>query len=637
MIPHVISKNGGAPTVEEIQAAIRVTSTRSAHKVGVYIVTDEMSGVIVEYHPFKNTCYTTPTGTDYVGVSMPNPDKYTGGPVMLISYTSNNAPVLNQVFTQEWKAYDSKGNFIVSGSGSYAQNNLSPQVWSNWCTYGNMFGGGYGWTPRLGAGAATGQRGPNDTGAWLLLSGTHIADDAHTGYEWSNYDFLQPITPSKESLMDQDESLGLVQKGYGPTLETVAQMMIRFSATLKKSSDSHISKLKTGTLPDGWNNKIKGSSLASHAFYSSPITVTHKIDEMVSDSTDFLQYPGTIVFRRARTYSYDIIVDGKTVTKTWTADGTRTITVTSVNNFSNPSSSYLRIVSHFSNWVSDESDENDTLGYTKSVSRLYNSDTGGYALSTIMPIGNLTYYQYISDVAVIKNDYVHNSHKSTETRRAHPGIVWNGVVQDGDFGNGYNVDIYKNSLVGTLPDFFKVYRQEVYKHQLVNATSNIFIGNTVTKTPSSIFDDVSLFGVTTIELSPVGLIADGAGYAATGTSLGIFPVREDGIEGGTEDGTQVELYGTAVYNFDWQTGELTFKKWKPLLDKDGNEVQSKIVDLPAGVVWSEDSINCVVTYNGLHWPDVRAYIKERDKDWKSGEFKIGKPLLYELVKAIKAG
>ena len=133
------------------------------------------------------------------------------------------------------------------------------------------------------------------------------------------------------------------------------------------------------------------------------------------------------------------------------------------------------------------------------------------------------------------------------------------------------------------------------------------------------------------------MIADGAGYAATGTSLGIFPVREDGIEGGTEDGTQVELYGTAVYNFDWQTGELTFKKWKPLLDKDGNEVQSKIVDLPAGVVWSEDSINCVVTYNGLHWPDVRAYIKERDKDWKSGEFKIGKPLLYELVKAIKAG
>ena len=142
-------------------------------------------------------------------------------------------------------------------------------------------------------------------------------------------------------------------------------------------------------------------------------------------------------------------------------------------------------------------------------------------------------------------------------------------------------------------------------------------------------NDSALYGVTTIDLTPIGLIADGKGHAAAGTSLGIFSTGEDG--------TQVEIYGTARYGFNWQTGELAFKSWKPLTDANGNEIQSKIVDLPAGKKWSDGYFNCVITYHGLHWPDVRAYIKERDKDWKSGTFAIGNETLYTMVKAVKAG
>lgn len=137
--------------------------------------------------------------------------------------------------------------------------------------------------------------------------------------------------------------------------------------------------------------------------------------------------------------------------------------------------------------------------------------------------------------------------------------------------------------------------------------------------------DATLYGVTTIELSPVGLIADGNGHAAAGDRLGMFSTGEDG--------TQVELYGTAVYSFDWQTGELTFKKWKPLKDAAGNEIQSKIVDLHTA--WSVEKINCLVGYvwenEDKLWPDVAVYLQNKISNMVKG---LSNQALYAMIKGI---
>ena len=103
------------------------------------------------------------------------------------------------------------------------------------------------------------------------------------------------------------------------------------------------------------------------------------------------------------------------------------------------------------------------------------------------------------------------------------------------------------------------------------------------------------------------------------------------------ESVQVEIFGTAVYKFDWQTGALTFSTWKPLHDADGNEVASKTVDLPTGTVFSDFPNNCIITYKGLHWPDVIAALKDRDKDMSSGTFAYASPALKTLIDAIKAG
>src|SRR3990167_7931897 len=113
------------------------------------------------------------------------------------------------------------------------------------------------------------------------------------------------------------------------------------------------------------------------------------------------------------------------------------------------------------------------------------------------------------------------------------------------------------------------------------------------------------------------------------------PDRKAGIFS-DRDGSRVEIYGTAVYAFNWQEGLLTFKSWKPLHDSSGNEVTSKTVVLPDAAVWSDLSVNCIVTYKGVHWPDVVTALKVRDKSLPTATADYDK-LLYTLIQAVKAG
>ena len=62
-----------------------------------------------------------------------------------------------------------------------------------------------------------------------------------------------------------------------------------------------------------------------------------------------------------------------------------------------------------------------------------------------------------------------------------------------------------------------------------------------------------------------------------------------------------------------------------------------MIDLPAGETWGSLGTNCLITYRGLHWPDVKEYVKLRNTDMKTGTFDFVTPGFKALVDAVKAG
>jgi len=60
MLPRIISAIGATLSSDEIDAVARVVPPRKGQSRGVYHVVDELTGVLVEYHAYKYTAYTTP-------------------------------------------------------------------------------------------------------------------------------------------------------------------------------------------------------------------------------------------------------------------------------------------------------------------------------------------------------------------------------------------------------------------------------------------------------------------------------------------------------------------------------------------------------------------------------------------------
>lgn len=115
MLPRIISAIGAALTPEEIEAVVRVTSTRATFRAGIYRVLDELTGVLVEFHVYKNVAYTTPGGVlDYVGVAMPNPTPYRGVSLGVLDFGLPSIEVISE----------QGGNFIFCDHNS-----------SNLCAY----------------------------------------------------------------------------------------------------------------------------------------------------------------------------------------------------------------------------------------------------------------------------------------------------------------------------------------------------------------------------------------------------------------------------------------------------------------------------------------------------------------------
>lgn len=415
------------------------------------------------------------------------------------------------------------------------------------------------------------------------------------------YNLLPPTTPN-EVQWNTDWAAG------------VAAFNLRKKAWLKKNSDEFIAALKTGfavgatgvtrpelqlgRLPEPWEFQIKRDVDDQYDSYTPTNTVGRKTkrdilyseiaysETVTSDTSANLTQAGVKVTTRSATLQYSF---GGVVRET-TINGSLTQTVTRHNNSSGTQVGLSR-------------QENYSMWYEQTPLVV----SSGVMTTTAPP--------YLADRTISRF-----------------GSVLNGSIQ-----LGYNADstigapggplayanytppfpVASSNMEAVAPAWIEEWHRD---SKVVYLRDGIGASNTQ--------NDSALHGVTKIELTPVGLIANGIGTAAAGESVGIFSAAEDG--------TQVEIYGTAVYNFDWQTGELTFANWKALHGDNGLEVGSKIVDLPQGVLWGDDPINCLVTYRGLHWPDVVAAIRTRDGSLPTSTVDFDR-VLYTLINAVKAG
>lgn len=592
--PVVYSTTGSILSSEEISFAHHVAASFSMQTKPDYVRTvkrtDPVTGAIVLYSTVSNIAYVTPGGvTDYVGMLLPNPTSYRGVSIGVVD--------LGALGGLKTRVYASDGSILAevsmgpSGGGSFYPGSPLAEGWQSATDKSPWNGSGDIWMFA-------------DAGETFSVLSFVVPDDCI---------YPEPIPNIYPNWLYVHEN-GVSVLGT-PSLETVfpahieagiAAFQDRRKRWLKANSDSFLESLKiTGYLPSAWELAVKRDVDKAYDVYPPAYTIGYKTsrsptysvsfrDTVISDTSELLTQEGVMVTNRTATLQYPSVVNGVPTTKELVVVGSLTQTVTR---------------------------HNDQLGAQIGLSRLdvyidwFNRD------SSVLPEGV---------ASSLSSPFIEDK------TGAYIGAFLNGIVQ-----LGYNTDstlglpgdpldyssytppypAARSSVTLDVPKFVKDWHDET---KLIYDASGA--------TADTLLNDSALHGVTEVRLTPVGLIADGAGVAAAGEAVGIFP----NTTGPVEDGTRVEIYGTAVYGFDWAVGALTFKRWEPLT-ANGVEVVSKAVDLPTEKKWSDSPLNCVVTYKNLHWPDVVSAIGDRDKDMESGTFAYSDPVLYELIKAVKAG
>lgn len=140
MLPKIISATGAAISADEIAAVQRVICTRSGQKTGIYRVTDQITGVVVEFHAYKDTAYVTPGGcTDYVTTSMPNPVPYRGVSIGVAQDTSGVTKTY--VMASDGEVLASEVQTSVDVGGGYTKYDYDSAVTSDYL-HGQAWNGG---------------------------------------------------------------------------------------------------------------------------------------------------------------------------------------------------------------------------------------------------------------------------------------------------------------------------------------------------------------------------------------------------------------------------------------------------------------------------------------------------------------
>lgn len=607
--PRIFSTTGAVLSSDELAFAQNVAASfsfamkRSALKLVRRV--DSLTGAIVEYHADKDIAYVTPGGyTDYVSMRMLNPVPYRGASIGRSTGFGNQT-------------------YVIASDGAVLASEIDPTGAPVLLTIPNLYD-------------------PDNTNwfsqrdyPWEGGSGVRIygLDESYS----PAYNFNHTLTFTvPEDCLSTETAIGsditfwnasnvpdLAEMAvYAAAFNAgVAENKLRRKTWFKKNSDEFISALKTGfaigatgvtrpelqlgSLPDAWETQIKRDVDVQYNSYPPANTVgrkTHRdilyvqsapvADIVQSDTSSNLTQAGVKITKRVVTLQYMILVDGVVEVRELPLTGYLTQTVTRHNNSTGTQVALSR-KDVYGNWYFNETVDGVPAGVPGYFKAPYFEDTTGVRI----------------------------------------GAVLNGTAQ-----HGYNADstlgVPGNPLafIGLVPSYPATYSTVLatapaWLETWHNDTEIVYSADGIGAATTQ--NDSALHGVTKIDLTPIGLVANGVGTAAAGESVGMFSAEEGG--------TQIEIYGTAVYNFDWQTGALTFANWKPLHDPDnGLEVSSKIVDLPQGVVLDSTDVNCLVTYRGLHWPDVVKALRVRDSSLPTATTDADRAL-YALIMAAKAG
>ena len=125
----------------------------------------------------------------------------------------------------------------------------------------------------------------------------------------------------------------------------------------------------------------------------------------------------------------------------------------------------------------------------------------------------------------------------------------------------------------------------------------------------------------------------------TVTVVPVTPVKDDeplGIYGeveNTTEVTQVEVYGAAVFAYDYDNGAFTFKEWKALPSGAGSVRIQITADEEGTVAWN--GYNALLIYGGIKWDDVKEDARAQRKALNDPNDPDHDPLMKAVLDALK--
>lgn len=679
------SSTGEALSSEEIAAAHRLADTHKEMRAGVIRQVDALTGATVEYHAHKRMALTTPgTGFDYVKMLLPNPIPYRGVSIGVVSGASVIGPSISYLSSSSSSVPGFYGSEESSGTASYSFS-AGGQAFTSTGSYSYSYSGwvGYGPPPQTpftettsysnyplaGRGVANGSsnasRGSSDgpvlhsgNATYTPFSETALYAQAADSSDVNDY--LYVVASNGEVLAREVQQTvmvdGVERLRYHPSpsddpvwsggspismydcntnsphadlvfhhnlnfdvpedcvypltpippaypepsgqsqwnadwLAGQASLKLRRKLWFKKSHDTVLAQLKDGSfaLPITWDYAIKRNApVSGHTYRPILMDVTYEDSDPVVVET----FPViTTTIARETTFSYTIDViqpDGSVVTEERSlvlVGSKKTVTTESYIAVTDRTLTWDRF--NFQNWYVPSTDPSPGSAYENFYKHRLLRDKSQYGL----------------------------------------GLIWSGEdmasswLADSLYGYPANpldfvtftppIPAYSNTLIGTAHQFILDYRKDVPIQYNKDAPGD-------TEWNDSAMVDKET--ITIIPFSPV----------KKGESLGMFwdSSSLDPDNTGTKTFDSLLIFGSAQFHYVYATGEILFDKWIPLTDADGNEVETRKVN----VAGTEPESNCIVKYGKLIWPDVIKAGKEHMKKLASGE--VEDPEEAILMKAI---
>jgi len=321
----------------------------------------------------------------------------------------------------------------------------------------------------------------------------------------------------------------------------------RRKAWFKKNSDTVLAQLKSGVLPDGWDYALKLNAPTSTNTYRDPVMTA---DVSVVEETAILPDGGSVTV-----FHQTVKVDGGTE-----LHGTMTMTTERFD--------FLFRKIEYQDWyvgpAADPYWEYSPFRYSNEHP-VFVEDVSHGPLGAI--VNGVQQQGKYSDSTFYKDATV-----------GQPG--WVLTVDGFIYASGYYVSAlyptFSNSLVVTTPQFVLDYRNSVKPKYAVGS------GNQT-------WNDSAMTDKMVVTLTPYAPLLDGA-------SLGMFHYVDPDMDRTLDDAygaTQIEIYGSARFVYNYATGAFTFLDWTDDL---------RTIDLPAGI--GSPHGNCMVLYSNIYWPDL---------------------------------